>query len=422
MLRLARAGAQFSVRHGDSRPLHWAYPFVVRTLRYGRQSSLRRLFPWLASLSFAADRSGPSAAPLAPVSPEQALKEARRAVEHRAALASLLAYEIRHVRGGQVERATEVDVHPDELVRDGVVVPTEPMLSRLAGRVQPRWIATSNDTGLLAPDPRPTVTAAVRFHDIDGLPDLERSLHCLAAQRGVDLDVLVVYQGWDAEDILRIERAVEEAWLGPKRPRVLSVPNPEGGDRRAALLNSALRVHYEETGNDFFYVLDHDDLIFSHALATLAGPLVGSDVAIAFGKVLVARYLSLHEYEFLFRMDDFFRSQERDLAELMVDNFFPIHAYVFHTRAMPPGWLRFQEAMDRLEDYECLLRVVAEFPAAVGAIDELIGLYCWHGSRALHGPIEGIGSAETGVWERNRRLLARTMIEVASHTARQQSR
>ena len=169
-------------------------------------------------------------------------------------------------------------------------------------------------------------------------------------------------------------------------------------------------------------MLDHDDLIFSHALATLAGPLVGSDIAIAFGKVFVARYLSLHDYEFLFRMDDYFRAQDRDLAELMVDNFFPIHAYIFHTRAMPPGWLRFNEAMDRLEDYECLIRVVAELPAAVGAVDELIGLYCWHGARAVHGPIEGIGSREMDAWERNRRLLARTMIGLASDTTRESAR
>jgi hypothetical protein len=121
-------------------------------------------------------------------------------------------------------------------------------------------------------------------------------------------------------------------------------------------------------------------------------------------------------------MDDFFRSRDRDLSELMVDNFFPIHAYVFHTRAMPLGWLRFNEAMSRLEDHECLLRVVAEFPAAVGAVDELIGLYCWHGARAVHGPIQGIGGRETDVWESNRRLLARTMIELASDTSRDSAR
>ena len=138
VLRLARAGAEISVRHGDSGLLNWLYPFVVRTLRYGRRSSLRRLFPWLASLSFAADRSGPGTAPLAPVSPEQALRETSRAVEHGAALASLLGYEVRHVRSGRVERAPWVDVRPEQLVRDGVVVPTEAMLSRLAGRVQPR--------------------------------------------------------------------------------------------------------------------------------------------------------------------------------------------------------------------------------------------------------------------------------------------
>ena len=73
---------------------------------------------------------------------------------------------------------------------------------------------------------------------------------------------------------------------GSRAASLVSVPNPDGGDRRATLLNNAVRIHYEETQNDFFYVLDHDDLIFSHAVATLAGPLVGRDVAVAFGKVL----------------------------------------------------------------------------------------------------------------------------------------
>ena len=147
VLRLARAGAEISVRHSDSRLMNWLYPFVVRALRYGRRSSLRRLFPWLGSLTFAADRSGLGAAPLSPVSPEQALTETRRAVEHGAALASLLGYEINHVRSGQIKRAPWVDIHPAQLVRDGVVVPTEAMLSRLAGRVRPRRIAASNDIG-----------------------------------------------------------------------------------------------------------------------------------------------------------------------------------------------------------------------------------------------------------------------------------
>ena len=104
-------------------------------------------------------------------------------------------------------------------------------------------------------------------------------------------------------------------------------------------------------------------------------------------------------------MDDFFRAQDRDLTELMVDNFFPIHAYIFHTRAMPPGWLRFDESLDRLEDYECLYRVVASSLPPWGG-GWLIGLYCWHGD-GLSRANRGHRRWETNAWERNRRSWRR---------------
>ena len=179
-------------------------------------------------------------------------------------------------------------------------------------------------------------------------------------------------------------------------------------------MNRALEIHYEETSNDFFYVLDHDDLVFSHALATLAGPVVGSTAAVSFGKVLVARYLSLDGYDFLYRMDDHFKAAERDITEVVVDNFFPIHGYVFHTRAMPRGRLHFNESMDRLEDYEALLRVVTDFPVYTGSMETLVGLYCWKGQRAIYGPIEGASDVEAEHWALNRRLLAKAFVEVAS--------
>ena len=263
---------------------------------------------------------------------------------------------------------------------------------------------------------RPSVTVAIRFHDTRELPSLERCLYSVQAQSGVELTTLVLFQGSDESDVAMVRQSLEQVSLGATDQRLIAVPNPEGADIRSALLNRALEVHYTETSNDFFYVLDHDDVIFSHALATMAGPIAGTEAAVSFGKVDVARYLDLDGYQMLYQMDDHFKAAERDISEIVVDNFCPIHSYVYHTRAMGATRLAFNEAMDRLEDYEALLRVVTRFPVYTGAIDTLVGLYRWTGSRAVAGPIDGSSDRETAAWDRNRRLLAETFVQLARDT------
>jgi hypothetical protein len=415
--RLALRFADYTVAHDDGKLLRRMHPWLVRLLAtFGRRWPLRRLFPWLAELSFSGGAQHPATTRREDVEKLQHdLRSLRRDLDHTRALAGLLRGEVRLARGHQLARASVPEESPADLVRDGVVVPTDGMVSRLVGRVQ---IAGTPAVGRVRPRAakaaQPTVTVAVRFHDMRELPRLERCLYCLQAQRDVDLEVLVMFQGADHHAVTQIETMIERMWLEEKRPRVVSVPDPDQVDFRALLLNRALDIHYGKTSNDFFYVLDHDDIVFSHALATLARPIVGTGAALNFGKVLVARYLSFDGYEFLYRMDDFFKSSRRDLAELMVDNFFPIHAYIFHTRAMPPGYLRFDVSMDRLEDYECLYRVVSAFPASTRSADELVGLYCWRDERGILGPISGSSDRATSTWDRNRESLARTMISVAS--------
>ena len=408
---------EHAIAHGQGGMLRSLHPWLVRLLAtYGQRWPLRRLFPWLADLSFAGGAARWS--PTGRGDLERVRRDVtslRRDLDHTRALADLLLAEVRLVRTGRLARAPAPTEAPGDLVRAGVLVPTEGMVSRLAGRVRIASLpADAPEHARAGPSERPRATVAVRFHDTRELASLERCLYSLQGQRGVDLQVLIMYQGADQHGIESIETMVTGMWLDGQRPRVVGVPDPEQVDLRARLLNKALDVHYGETSNDFFYVVDHDDVVFSHAAATLAGPILGTDVAVNFGKVLAARYLSFNGYDFLYRMEDFFRSSGRDLVELMVDNFFPIHAYIFHTRAMPPGYLRFDESMDRLEDYECLYRVVSTFPASMRSMDELVGLYCWKGERAIMGPIAGSSDGTTNAWDRNRESLARTMLAVAS--------
>jgi hypothetical protein len=415
--RLVLLLADYTIAHQDGKLLRRLHPWLVRLLATcGRRWPWRRLFPWLAELSFSGGGQ------LAAVSRREDvaklvhdLRSMRRDLDHTRALAGLLRGEVRFLRGHPVARAPVPKETPGHLVRDGVVVPTDGMVSRLVGRVR---VTAAPAVGpvrpLAAGAVQPTVTVTVRFHDIRALPSLERCLNALQAQRDVEMTVLIMYQGSDERAITQIEEMIHEMWLAELRPKVVGVPGPVGTDRRAILLNRALDIHYGETTNDFFYVLDHDDIVFSHALATLTVPIIGTDAALGFGKVLVARYLSFDGYDFLYRIEDFFKSSRRDLAELMVDNFFPFHAFVFHTKAMPPGYLRFDESMDRLEDYECLYRVVSTFPVSMRTVDEPVGLYCWRDERAILGPISGSSDRATDTWDRNRESLARTMLTVAS--------
>ena len=287
----------------------------------------------------------------------------------------------------------------------------------MSGRVRIVDVGVNGQQGSQTHPARASVTVAVRFHDPREMASLERCLCSLQAQTGVDLTTLVMFQGSDEQALAMVERTLERVWLSGPRPRLVSVPNPNHSDLRTTMLNRALDIHYEETANDFFYVLDHDDVVFSHALATMAGPVVGTAAAVSFGKVLVARYLSLDGYDVLYRMDDHFKAEERDISEITIDNFCPFHSYVYHTRAMAPARLRFNESMDRLEDYEALLRVATTYPVYTGAISSLVGLYCWRGARAIAGPIEGSAVGEQSAWERNRVLLAQTIREVVTQPA-----
>lgn len=340
--------------------------------------------------------------------------EARRALAQRHALLVLLRGELRQISGEPPEPPRPVDPSvPRSVDLDGLM-PTEAMASRLVGRVRVVDPNLGGHNPKRDPPGSPAVTVAIRFHDTRELPALERCLYSLQAQRGAAITPLVVFQGTDTESLAMIGGSLDRVWLLGPTPRLVAVPNPDGRDLRTALLNRALDIHYEETDDDFFFVLDHDDVVFSHALASMAGPIVGTDAAVSFGKVLVARYLSLDGYDVLYRMDDHFKAAERDITEITVDNFCPIHSYIYHTRAMAPTRLRFNEAMDRLEDYEALLRVVTRFPVYTGAIDTMVGLYCWTGPRAIAGPIEGAVDQEGPTWERNRRLLAETFVGVVT--------
>ena len=57
-----------------------------------------------------------------------------------------------------------------------------------------------------------------------------------------------------------------------------------------------------------------------------------------------------------------FITQYRSRADLFIDNFIPFHSYVLDRDRIPPHLLEFDETLDRLEDYEFLVKLAVSVP------------------------------------------------------------
>ena len=161
--------------------------------------------------------------------PERAHTEARRALLQSRAIATLLRSELRLAQGHRLVGQARFTETPDQSLSSGAFVPTEAMVSKLVGRVR---IADPKLSRRRAAEmgSQPSVTAAVRFHDMREVAGLERCLYSLQAQTGVDLTTLIMYQGSEEQPLQEIDSLVERVWLAGPRPRVIGVPNPSGVD------------------------------------------------------------------------------------------------------------------------------------------------------------------------------------------------
>lgn len=241
------------------------------------------------------------------------------------------------------------------------------------------------------------VSVIVRFHDIGKLALLERSIQSLHAQVGVRVQPIVVAQRFAGADLDALRAAVHRQWFfsGQPVPEIINLVDGSTHDARSDLLNFGVERHLA-LGNRYLAFLDYDDVMYTHAYATLAGALQSSGAAIAFASVEVANVVSLKDYEFVYALSKPYKG--RNKMDLLRNNFCPLHSYLLDTRKLQPEELHFNGDLNRLEDYDFLLRVAGRNPCDFSKLGTNIGLYMMRTDYSNSTPVgEGpVTERETG--------------------------
>jgi hypothetical protein len=260
----------------------------------------------------------------------------------------------------------------------------------------------------------PTVTVGVRLHDPARLYLLERSLASIGAQQGVNLRIHIALQGFSEVDESAVSRLAAVFLTRPGQSYLVdNVPNPQRIDLRATLLNRIVDRHYREGACEYLAFLDYDDIWFSHAVGTLIEGLQRGNFAMAYADIHCADVVLAGRHLYVRQVRDVFRISSKTKRNLLSDNFLPLHSYAFQTSRIDQTFLRYDQSLARLEDFDVILAVAREHPVSGLFRSRLIGLYNFY--KSVNGPInttENIfdnpaNAAQDSHWEDARKTIMR---------------
>lgn len=215
------------------------------------------------------------------------------------------------------------------------------------------------------------VDVIVRFHDIRRLRELDRAIFSLAMQDYRPLHIHLCVQRFS------------EAEIEATRSHVLPILSIEGSpslyihnfcentpaDARSELINLGIA----NSNHRYLAFLDYDDIVYPEAYRLLIEQIIRSDSAICFGRVCIKEISNYVHFDCAESKS--FPFNGSTVLELMQQNFCPIHSFVIDTSAVPRHCLFFEPSMNRNEDYDFLLRLVAQSRADFSMIHKLIGEY-----------------------------------------------
>ena len=220
------------------------------------------------------------------------------------------------------------------------------------------------------------VDVVVRIHDPKRLLEFDSALFSLFNQTITPLHVIVVSQSFDNKSLAEAQAIIDMYdWIGRGHhlTTLVNVDASAGLDIRAKLLNVGIGL----AQNRFLAFLDGDDYMYGSAYQYLVDQALTSGAAVTFGGI-ECRYVRVFE-QFIYSLKMLKGSFKGDnLADLVKDNFCPIHSFIIDRNLVSLSDLKFNPDLQRLEDYDFLLRLCTKYYAYFGSRQKVIGIYNWH--------------------------------------------
>ncbi len=215
------------------------------------------------------------------------------------------------------------------------------------------------------------IDVLIRFHDLKGLHRLRRALFSVYCQRYKHVRPVLLLQNMKNWQLHAVEKLVAELDWSSRNvlPKIISCPIEPGMDGRSRLINIGIAA----TNAQYIALLDYDDMLFPHAYEVLVAALRRNFASIAFGRIVVQDEVALGVYDYaLARQDNFCKG----LLNLFRDNQCPIHSFIIDRNRVDAARLRFDERLNKNEDYDMLLRLCSRYRSDFSAFESIIGLYC----------------------------------------------
>jgi hypothetical protein len=219
------------------------------------------------------------------------------------------------------------------------------------------------------------VDVIIRFHDIKRLHELDRALFSIACQSFSPVRAIVVTQNFDESTLNGLKALIAKYdWhvFGQPEPSVVNAQVPLG-DQRTLLLNQGIK----STSHRFLAFLDADDYMYEDAYEYLVGEALKVGAAVTFGGIIMKEVCGFDTfiYNHAVHRDKFVGE---GLDDLLRDNFCPLHSFIIDRELVSAEHLVFDERLQRLEDYEFLLRVSSNHKTHFKSRTKPVGVYNWH--------------------------------------------
>lgn len=210
----------------------------------------------------------------------------------------------------------------------------------------------------------------VRFHDLQRLHELSRCIFSLVCQDYRPIRIILVTQRFTWSAIEETLQYVSPALSLDKKIdfQLVNFDKIEPKDARSDLINLGI----SKAAGRFLAFLDYDDIIYPDAYTTLIEHLLFSPAAIAFGGIAVKQVCICADTALVLTQTQPFKGE--GVLDLFQDNFCPIHSFVIDKKKIDEK-LYFDPKLNRLEDYDFLLRFCSRFLSDFKYITKIIGAY-----------------------------------------------